>query len=198
MDRRLGAIEEHETISGTRSPVQPCALMPTTPEPNESVPSPNAEPARPQREPPKLVLHPITGPPTPDMTDRIAESLRRHEAELATAQRLVEQARAGSAPESPARAEESSTPPAPGRHRIEFDWRGETAYYHEHDRRVTLTCVYWGGPKGSVSHIHGVWEYADGRRVRLTIDERANVLHAIVAAAKEREDITLAIDYGHI
>src|SRR5689334_20400824 len=70
-------------------------------------------------------------------------------------------------PESPDRganlAPNDATPPRPpGSHRVEFDWRGETAYYVEHGRRVTLACMYWGGPKGSVAHIHGVWEYDDG------------------------------------
>ncbi len=53
--------------------------------------------------------------------------------------------------------------------------------------------MYWGGPTGSVSHIHGVWEYDDGRRDRLTPDERAAVLQVVVASAKARENITLAI-----
>ena len=84
-------------------------------------------------------------------------------------------------------------PRAPGSHRVDFDWRGETAYYVEHDRRVWLSCIYWGGPKGSVSHIHGVWEYDDGRRERLTKDERAAVLQVVNDQAKAHENITLEI-----
>ena len=102
-------------------------------------------------------------------------------------------------PESPDRganlAPNDATPPRPpGSHRVEFDWRGETAYYVEHGRRVTLACMYWGGPKGSVAHIHGVWEYDDGRRERLTAGEREAVLRAIIEAAKTRENITLATE----
>jgi hypothetical protein len=128
------------------------------------------------------------------MTARIEESLRRHEAELAKAQRLVEQARTGSPPETPTPVTEPAPPPAPGAHRIEIDWRGETAYYVEHDRRVRVACMYWGGPKGGVSHIDAMWDYTDGRRERLTPDERAAVLRRIVEYARTHDDITLAIE----
>jgi hypothetical protein len=87
-----------------------------------------------------------------------------------------------------------SSPPAPGTHRVEFDWRGETAYYVEHDRRVWLACMYWGGPKGSVSHIHGVREYGDGRREYLTPEERAAILQVVIDTAKTREGIALEIE----
>jgi hypothetical protein len=140
------------------------------------------------------VLSPVTGPPVPDMTAQVEESRRRHEAELAKAERLVAQARSGAPPEFAERKTEPSPPPAPGDHRIEFDWRGETAYYVEHDRRVTLSCIYWGGPTGTVSHIHGVWEYADGRREHLTGPERATVLRRVIDAAKKRENIRLQLE----
>ena len=165
---------------------------PKSPDPDPD-PTPNGEKPAP-RTPPRLVLHPITGPPIVDMTARIEESRRRHEEELAKAQRLVEQARSGSAPDVPQRVTEPAPPPAPGTHRVEFDWRGETAFYVEHDRRVRLSCMYWGGPKGSVSHISGFWEYADGRTERLTPQERGAVLRAIINCAKARENITLAIE----
>jgi hypothetical protein len=54
--------------------------------------------------------------------------------------------------------------------------------------------MYWGGPKGSVSHIHGVWEYDDGRREHLTPEERAAILQIVIDTAKAREGITLAIE----
>jgi len=144
--------------------------------------------------PPPLILAPLTGPPIPDMAPAIEESRRRHEVELATAQRLVAQARAGAGPIAPPRPGEPTSPPAPGQFRIEIDWRGETAHVVEHDRRVRLECFYWGGPAGGVSHIDGVWEYADGRREPLTPDERAVVLRRVVDHARTREDIALRID----
>jgi hypothetical protein len=170
--------------------------MATPPESSDRDPhlAPNDDETPAPRAPPELVLQPITGPPVVDMTARIEESLRRHEEELATAQRLVEQARSGSAPERPAPITEPAPPPAPGTHRVEFDWRGETAFYVEHDRRVRLSCIYWGGPKGSVSHISGCWEYTDGRAERLTPQERGAVLRAIINSAKAREAIRLAIE----
>jgi hypothetical protein len=139
---------------------------------------------------------PLTGPPIPDMTARIAESLKRHEAELAAAEKLVAQARSGSVPTLPERTVEPLPPPAPGEYRIEIDWRGESAYFVEHDRRVWLECIYWGGPHGSVSHIHGVWEYADGRRERLTAEERAHVLQRVIEYARTHHDIKLEIERG--
>jgi hypothetical protein len=65
--------------------------------------------------------------------------------------------------------------PEEGDHHVQFDWRGETAFYVERDRRVTLFSAYWGGAKGSVSHLFGVWEYEDDHREPLTADERAIV-----------------------
>ncbi len=137
---------------------------------------------------------PVTGPPVPDMTRQVEDSLRRHEAELAKAERLVTQARSGARPEVAPRDTAAPAPPAPGDFRIEFDWRGESAYCVEHDRRVWLSCSYWGGPSGTVSHVHGVWEYADGRREPLTTDERAAVLQRVVDAARKRDDISLEIE----
>ena len=168
--------------------------MASTPESEGRAASPNAnqEPAVPQ--PKRVVLQPLSGPPVPDMTAQVEESRTRHEAELAKAERLVAQARSGAAPEFPERKVEPTPPPPPGDHRIEFDWRGETAYYIEHDRRVTLSCMYWGGPTGSLSHIHGVWEYTDGRREHLTGPERATVLRRVIDAAKKRENIRLELE----
>ena len=79
-------------------------------------------------------------------------------------------------------------------YRLAFDWRGETAYYIEYDRRVTLACMYWGGPAGRVFHIDGVWEYGDARRERLTSTERAIVLDRVIQHAKEHHGITLEIE----
>ena len=80
-----------------------------------------------------------------------------------------------------------------GEYRIEFDWRGETAFYIERDRRVTLFSAYWGGPKGSVSHYFGVWECEDGHREPLTAGERATVLARVVERAAKSHGITLEI-----
>ncbi len=125
-------------------------------------------------------LTPLTGPPIVDMTARIEESRRRHEAELAAAQKLVAEARAGTAP----------TPPK------QIDGRGEAASYVEHDRRVWLECIYWGGPAGSVAHVSGVWEYTDGRRKHLTTEERALVLRRVIEHAKKHDDIKLEVERG--
>jgi hypothetical protein len=78
-------------------------------------------------------------------------------------------------------------------YRVEIDWRGETAYYIEGDRRVWLACMYWGGPHGSVSHIHGVWESADGRREPLTAGERAKVLQRVADYARKHHHIEIRV-----
>ena len=80
-----------------------------------------------------------------------------------------------------------------GDYRVQFDWRGETAFYVEGDRRVTLFSAYWGGAKGSVSHLFGVWEYPDEHRVPLTTEERATVLTRVADLAAKSHGITLEI-----
>lgn len=80
-----------------------------------------------------------------------------------------------------------------GEYHVQFDWRGETAFYVERDRRVTLFSAYWGGPKGSVSHLFGVWEYQDDHREPLSADERATVLARVAERAEKSHGITLEI-----
>jgi hypothetical protein len=147
------------------------------------------EPGAPQ----PVRLNPLSGPPVPDNAAAVEEGRRRHEADLATAQRLVAQARAGAPPGIAPRPAEPLPPPAPGQFRIEIDWRGETAEVVEHDRCVRLECSYWGGPAGSVSHAGGIWEYTDGRREPLTTDERALVLRRVIDHALARDGIALRI-----
>lgn len=151
----------------------------------------NGTPPDPKQRP--IVLTPITGPSMPDMDALRSESLRRHEEELARAERLVAQARAGTGP-SPAEHRENARPePGAGEYLVDFDWRGETASYVEQNRRVTLSCAYWGGPKGSVSHMYGVWEHAHDRREPLTAAERKTVLARVIDRAAQFHGITLAI-----
>ena len=76
-------------------------------------------------------------------------------------------------------------------YRVQFDWRGETAFYIEPDRRVTVFCAYWGGPKGSVSHLFGVWEYPDDHRELLTASERVMVLERVAERSAHAHGITL-------
>jgi len=128
------------------------------------------------------------------MAARIEESRRRHGAELAATQQLVAQARAGSPVPSAARPVAPVPAPAPGSFRIDFDWRGETAHFVEHDRRVQMECFYWGGPVGRVSLRDAVWEYDDGRREPLTPEERALVLRRVIERARELHHIALKTD----
>jgi hypothetical protein len=81
--------------------------------------------------------------------------------------------------------------PSLGGFRVDCDWRGETAYYMEEGRRVWLTCLYWGGRAGSVSHIHAVWEYEDGRREPLTPAERVEVLQRVITYVQQHHHIPL-------
>jgi hypothetical protein len=126
------------------------------------------------------------------MSRLVEEGRRRHEEELANAQRLVEQARSGSI-DLPQETTPPLPLPLPGEYRLEMDWRGETAIYVEHDRRVRMECFYWGGPKGTVSHTHGMWDYTDGRSEPLTPAERAMTLARVIEHARRHEDITLEI-----
>ena len=80
--------------------------------------------------------------------------------------------------------------------RVDFDWRGETAYYIEGDRRVWMSTIYWGGRAGRVSHIHGVWELPDGNREPLTDAERALVLQRVVEYARLYHNIPLEVANG--
>jgi hypothetical protein len=86
-----------------------------------------------------------------------------------------------------------SSPEDGENYRVEFDWRGETAYYVEPGRRVMMSCAYWGGPKGSVSHFFGHWEFPDNRREPLTVEEREQVLARVVERAAKVHGITLEI-----
>lgn len=122
-----------------------------------------------------------------------AEGVRRHEEELARTEQLAAQARAGSASERKPIEQNGQPAVGPGQHLVEFDWRGETATYFEQVRLVTLSCAYWGGPTGTVTHLFGVWEYPDGRREPLTDPERAEVLHAVVERAASVHGITLEV-----
>jgi len=81
-------------------------------------------------------------------------------------------------------------------YRVEYDWRGEMAQFVDGERSVRLECMYWGGPSGRVSHIDGVWEYSDGRRVHLTPEERAHVLHRVIEHAKNHHNVVLEIERG--
>lgn len=81
-------------------------------------------------------------------------------------------------------------------YRVEFEWRGETAYYIEGDRRVWMSTIYWGGRAGSVSHVAGVWELPDGQRVPLTDEERALVLQRVIDCARLYHNIPLEIANG--
>lgn len=129
----------------------------------------------------------------PDMDAVRSESLQRHEDELARAKRLGAQAPAGTGLSPAAHRENVRPEPGAGEYLVDFDWRGETANYVEYNRRVTLSCAYWGGPKGSVAHLYGVWEYAHDRREPLTAAERKTVLARVIERAAQFHGITLAI-----
>ncbi len=150
---------------------------------------PNETPERPLPWP--VAPGQLEGPPVPDLEAAVAEGRRRHEDEVARAERLVAQARAGSAPEAVPQAEAVAAAPAPGEYRVEFHWRGETAIYVEHDRRVHLSCAWWGGPTGSVGHLYGVWESAGGIREPMTGEERLMVLGRVIDHAARHHGITL-------
>ena len=47
-----------------------------------------------------------------------------------------------------------------------------------------------------MSHIHGVWEYPDGRREQLTTEERARVLRRVIEYVKRHHDIDMEVERG--
>jgi len=110
--------------------------------------------------------------------NRIAEQSRlRAEAEVkAVADKLAAGKELPPSPEKPAQ----------DGFKVEFDWRGESAYCIEPDRRLWLFAAYWGGT-GSLEHIHATWEYQDGRRIALTPDERRETLRRVLAAIEAGE-----------
>jgi hypothetical protein len=128
------------------------------------------------------------------MAARVEEGRRRHEAELAAAERLAWQARTGSAPGFPPPVVAAPRRLEPGEFIVDTEWRGETAWYVESDRRVRLSCYYWGGPLGRVSHIDGRWEYGDGRTALLSADERAMVLQRTIERVRRDQGIVLQIE----
>ncbi len=164
------------------------------PAPDELATPAAADPGAAPASNPPLIISPLPGPPAPDVTAQVEEGRRRHEAELAAAERLVAQARAGAPVPSAARPAVPPASPAPGHFRIVIDWRGETADCLEHDRRVRLECFYWGGRAGRVSLRDATWEHDDGRRAPLTPDERALVLRRVVEHAREFHHIALRTD----
>ena len=119
--------------------------------------------------------------------------LAQHEKDVRRAIELTTQARNGSPPPREA------APPAAwpvverGEYVVRFDWRGETATYYEHDRAATLTAIYWGGPKGSVSPCFRAWDYPDGRRVTMTAEEQRAVLARVAERARSEHGIELEI-----
>ena len=147
--------------------------------------------ARPASRP--IVFSSVSGPTAPDMEQARADGIRRHEQELADAERLTAQARAGSAPPPSPAGNDRPRQVGHGEHFVEFDWRGETATYFEHDRAVAMSCTYWGGPKGSVAHTFAAWEYRDGHREPMSNDERAEVLSRVVERAFRVHGITLEV-----
>ena len=94
----------------------------------------------------------------------------------------------------PSRADRQGPAKIDGEFRVEFEWRGETATYFERDRSVMLSCIYWGGPKGSVAHMFGAWEYADGRREPMTSGERLEVLRRVAERSASNHGIRLEIE----
>lgn len=122
-------------------------------------------------------------PPVPDYNKIAEESAAKSEAEIRAAEAHVERMRSGEMQTTP-RSDPDTGPIA---FTVELDWRGESAYYIETDRRVWVFASYWGGDTGHLEHIHGMWEYSDGRRVPLTDEERASVLRRLMQYIKLRE-----------
>ena len=150
----------------------------------------NPDDSRPRPASRPIVFSSVTGPTAPDMDQARAEGIKRHEKELADAERLTTQARSGTAPLPPASKSEPRQVER-GEYFVEFDWRGETATYFEHDRSVVMSCTFWGGPKGNVAHMFASWEYRDGHRAPMSIDERKDVLRRVVERASQLHGITL-------
>ncbi len=122
-------------------------------------------------------------PPVPDYNRIAEESEARSREEIRAAEERVERIRSGRAE---AKFAEFPLPVGAG-YAVELDWRGESAYYIEGDRRVWVFASFWGGPTGHLEHIHAEWEYLDGRRVPLTEAERTQVLRTLAEYIKHRE-----------
>ena len=140
-----------------------------------------------------VVFQSVGGPPAPDMEKVRERGLAQHEKDVRRASELMAQDQSGGLPLRKAEPLAKWPVVEPGEYVVWFDWRGETATYYEHDRAATLTSVYWGGPKGSVSHQFGVWEYPDGRRVAMTAEERRTVLARVAEQARSAHGIELEI-----
>ncbi len=129
-----------------------------------------------------MILDPLPQPPpVPDGNKIAKESEARSNAEIQAANEKVAGKRA---------------PPIVPTHQptdgytVELDWRGESAYYIETDRKLWLFCAYWGHI-GSVEHINAVWEYIDGRRLPLTQEERLETLRRVLEYIKTRESFRM-------
>ena len=122
-------------------------------------------------------------PPVPDYNRIAEESEARSNAKIRATEERVERSRSGRMEPSSGAAPKSG----PDGFVVELDWRGESAYYIEADRRVWVFASYWGGPIGHLSDIHAAWEYTDGRRAPLSAGERIDVLRRLVDYIKLHE-----------
>jgi hypothetical protein len=156
----------------------------TTPESDDSEERSTARP---------IVFASVGGPPAPDMEKVRERGLAQHEKDVRRATELTAQDQSGGLP--PRKAEEPEKRPIvePGEYVVRFDWRGETATYYEHDRAATLTAIYWGGMKGSVSPYFRAWEYPDGRRAAMTAEEQRAVLARVAEYARSAHGLELEI-----
>jgi len=137
-----------------------------------------------------IVFGSVSGPAPPDM-DKVRE---RAHAQCEEDVRRAEDARPPSAGLAPRKVEPPEWPTLkPGEFLVRFDWRGETATYYEHDRSTTVAAIYWGGPKGSVSHHHRAWAYRDGRRMPMTAEEGKTVLARVAQRARIQHGFELEI-----
>lgn len=138
-----------------------------------------------------IVFASVAGPPAPDMERARERGLAQHEKDVRRAAELAAPDLGGGLPQRQTEPSEKRPAVEPGKYVVWFDWRGETATYFEHDRAATVTAIYWGGPKGSVSHRYGVWEYPDGRRVTMTPEERRTVLTRVAQQSRIGHGIEL-------
>ncbi|MDB5293762.1 MAG: hypothetical protein JWL69_5003 [Phycisphaerales bacterium] len=76
---------------------------------------------------------------------------------------------------------------------IESDFRGETIYYIEPARKVSISWTWTNGYRIYASSIER-WENADGASTPVTDDQRKQIIERVVTYARVRQHVTMIVE----
>jgi hypothetical protein len=82
--------------------------------------------------------------------------------------------------------------PAPGDYTIEVEFRGETLWYIEHDRKLSMPWFWTNGYSVYASQMTD-WKLAGGGSRPVTDEERAMVIDRVVTYAKQVQGVEMKV-----